>query len=1159
MEYIDKLQSEAVPEPVIEIEETKVHPLLQAMRELKEEGIVESVDPNTIFNQVKKIHHTFQDIEEGDLPDRIYWFDEYKKTDLPLSQINLDEFGIDEQLVDEYAELIKASPNTMPPIVFDPIAGSIIDGAHRANAYAKLGYDTIPAYVGLTKSDSYGEREEVDEEIAYHGTTDDIAEFRPLTHFGTEKAAKDRMEYKKIKDGKIYKVDLNIKNPLKIKDFPGIHYDRLYAFELKDKRLISQEEMEDITFTQDPIELRKKLLAKLKELGIDGFVYKNRYEDKGNISYVIVDPRQVKVLSVEPAAEEVTEASPDTLEGSFTPDLVESKTWLAKMLAKGLKGKNAGTIYVLGSWYGNMGIFLQQAGVKFDKLVLVEPDEEKLLRSKDLLQQLGDEGKLILIHQNAEDVVYEKPGVVINTSCNETGPVFLTKLPGNMLCLLQARNNADDVLIDTNNLGEFKDLFPLKNVYYSGQKDLTDPETDYTRYMIIGLSGKKINSELNEDSGGNYLYHATSAGGLKSILQSGQVNAASGPQIVTRAQTKMPTVSMTRDWGYASGKTATQQMAGIGRDAILVFDRSRIENNFKTLGTSQSSDVRGLAYNPNFGGKEQNQSLQARAIAKKKYDYAQQSDPETKAAYTSPKAGGEFEEAVVVPKGALPIKGTLVGFYVNPASQLTKDASIMDNPLRLEKSGPNKFIAANQQVAETSSTGQGGGSAGVGGAQMVGGPTTYEQEYGMFKSKGPRRIMSMTEALDSSYPYEEYSAGKYHFVTDNGVKYKVYLQGKDMVEVAFSAILPGEEENFRPDKTTLTGTGDSRKVFGTVVKIVKEYLNTHKPNALYFTAENSEPSRVKLYNRLIAQVDKELPDYKALGNIDLGTGTAYMLRRKEKPVTEALDSSYPYEFKNNAYYFTTDAGTDYKVFFKGTDKVEVTFVAKGKHGQPKDNITGTGDSRKVFGTVIKIVKDYVSKNQPNILMFAADSSVPSRVRLYSTLASQASKELSGYTLANTLRNKMFTTFYLTKDNANVPKTDIAKNILHKTLDTVVGESTVTLNKLYGDNKPDRDETIWDYGTMIWDNEYPVETINPNKLNLYLQSQYRIEHYEELFDMMDEEQQEIVEKYVNDPNLSNSIIVLDNGYIVDGNHRALAAVIANKPIKYIDIGEENESS
>jgi hypothetical protein len=53
-------------------------------------------------------------------------------------------------------------------------------------------------------------------------------------------------------------------------------------------------------------------------------------------------------------------------------------------------------------------------------------------------------------------------------------------------------------------------------------------------------------------------------------------------------------------------------------------------------------------------------------------------------------------------------------------------------------------------IVETASTGQGGGSAGNSGGSMVGGPTTYEQEYGMFKRKGPRRITAMTyEDTDS--------------------------------------------------------------------------------------------------------------------------------------------------------------------------------------------------------------------------------------------------------------------------------------------------------------------------------------------------------------------------------------------------------------------------
>jgi hypothetical protein len=134
--------------------------------------------------------------------------------------------------------------------------------------------------------------------IAYHGTTDNISQFRPLTHFGTEQAARDRMDYKKNANGKVYKVQLDIRNPFTIKDFPGIHYDRVYAFELRDKKKLSQEDMAAITTLDDPAQLRAALLAKVKELGYDGFVYKNRYEDKGNISYVILDPSQVKVLEV---------------------------------------------------------------------------------------------------------------------------------------------------------------------------------------------------------------------------------------------------------------------------------------------------------------------------------------------------------------------------------------------------------------------------------------------------------------------------------------------------------------------------------------------------------------------------------------------------------------------------------------------------------------------------------------------------------------------------------------------------------------------------------------------------------------------------------------------------------------------------------------------
>jgi hypothetical protein len=697
MEKIDLLQSEALPEPVIEIEKPTMHPLLQAMQELKEDGVIdEYVNKDTVkpdFTVEKEIQNGYilkaQGLENGEGIEIKVFDPKNVFSNVPIAdatfKLNDDDKTLTSSLTTVHHKYQKQGiARAMYQFVHDlgndiQASKTLLPGGQRMwDAFgSKFNNEPEEPQAQSEKKSLwqrlFKEADAIDEEIAYHGTTDDIAEFHPLSHFGTEKAAKDRMTYKKIKDGKIYKVDLNIKNPLTIKDFPGIHYDRLYAFELRDKKLISQKEMEAITTIDDKAELRNALLTKLKELGIDGFVYKNKYEDKGNISYVIVDPSQVKVLSVEPAAEEVTEASPNTLEGSFTPDLVESKTWLAEMLAKGLKGKNAGTIYVLGSWYGNMGIFLQQAGVKFDKLVLVEPDEEALMRSKDLLQQIGDEGKLILIHQKAEDAVYEKPGVVINTSCNETGPVFLTKLPDNMLCLLQARNNNENTLFPTEDEEDFIDYFPLEKVYYIGKKQLEDPEINYVRYMKIGRTGKKID--------------------------------------------------------------------------------------------------------------------------------------------------------------------------------------------------------------ETISTGQGGGSAGVGGGSMVGGPTTYEQEYGMFKSKGPRRIMAMTEALDSSYPYRnsKQNPGKdFYFDTEDGQEYKVEFDSiwGDDVSVAFSARGQGDEH-----KTGITGTGNSRKIFGTVIKIVKDYIRKANPEIIAFSANNSEPSRVRLYNMLASQVNKELPNYNFTDAFSNGGFTTYYLTR----------------------------------------------------------------------------------------------------------------------------------------------------------------------------------------------------------------------------------------------------------------------------------------
>ena len=138
----------------------------------------------------------------------------------------------------------------------------------------------------------------IDEITAYHGTDANITSFRPLTHFGSETAARDRMAYKKI-NGKIYQVDLDIKNPAVIKDFPGVHTPTQFAFALKNAKIINQDEMMSVTgFMGDNEKATPALIKLLQSKGYDGLAYKNRYEDKGHVSYVILDPSQAKIIDI---------------------------------------------------------------------------------------------------------------------------------------------------------------------------------------------------------------------------------------------------------------------------------------------------------------------------------------------------------------------------------------------------------------------------------------------------------------------------------------------------------------------------------------------------------------------------------------------------------------------------------------------------------------------------------------------------------------------------------------------------------------------------------------------------------------------------------------------------------------------------------------------
>ena len=110
--------------------------------------IVNVENSEDVILLVESIHRNSDDFTEGDVFERIDAVSYYELVDFPIELLDLDEWGKDEDLIDEYSKL---DFKEMPPIVvhkYSETMYSIVDGVHRANAINKKGIKTIKAYLG---------------------------------------------------------------------------------------------------------------------------------------------------------------------------------------------------------------------------------------------------------------------------------------------------------------------------------------------------------------------------------------------------------------------------------------------------------------------------------------------------------------------------------------------------------------------------------------------------------------------------------------------------------------------------------------------------------------------------------------------------------------------------------------------------------------------------------------------------------------------------------------------------------------------------------------------------------------------------------------------------------------------------------------------------
>ena len=120
----------------------------------------------------------------------------------------------------------------------------------------------------------------------------------------------------------------------------------------------------------------------------------------------------------------------------------------------------------------------------------------------------------------------------------------------------------------------------------------------------------------------------------------------------------------------------------------------------------------------------------------------------------------------------------------------------------------------------------------------------------------------LTELFDKPLKYRlshsiEDQLEVYEFSTPKGQHFEVSIIADRQGTYEFTFDSDSNEEG------TKSGKGEEFQVFSTVLKILKEFVDAEEPDHFFVEAVSSEPSRVKLYRRMISTFCKKYPQYES--------------------------------------------------------------------------------------------------------------------------------------------------------------------------------------------------------------------------------------------------------------------------------------------------------
>jgi hypothetical protein len=129
-----------------------------------------------------------------------------------------------------------------------------------------------------------------------------------------------------------------------------------------------------------------------------------------------------------------------------------------------------------------------QPTIQVDRIINVETNAEILDTSQRIMDLVGAD-KVESMLKDANKLDYRqlgRAGVVVNTSLTEMPEsTWFDHIPDGTLVAMQARDQ--DPGVEYHSASDIQRKYTLSRVLYHGSMRLQDPETEYTRYMTIGI------------------------------------------------------------------------------------------------------------------------------------------------------------------------------------------------------------------------------------------------------------------------------------------------------------------------------------------------------------------------------------------------------------------------------------------------------------------------------------------------------------------------------------------------------------------------------------------------------------------------------------------------------------------------------------------------